>query len=237
MNKTTQISLAIIALILASIFAVSYLKAPASLSTIPPVTSSDWQVGDPRSKVTLVEYADFQCGACGAYAPVIQMVKNEYKDKGVLFVYRPFPLPGHANAIPAAVAAEAAGAQGKYFEMSDKIFANQSVWAQERGPKVNEIFLGYAKELGLDIAKYEADIADPALKTKIAEVVRAGVKSKVNSTPTFFLQGVKITNPTGNSAEEAFQKFKVLIDAELAKVGATSDTSATSTPVSTTTAQ
>ena len=111
----------------------------------------------------------------------------------VQFAYRHFPLSQHKNAKLAATVAEAAGKQGKFWEMHDLIFQNQSDWSEEKNAAV--IFAKYAQEVGLDLAKFQTDIASEEIKAKIENDYKSGVKAGVNSTPSFFLNGEKITNP------------------------------------------
>ncbi|MEK7131726.1 MAG: thioredoxin domain-containing protein, partial [Patescibacteria group bacterium] len=103
---------------------------------------SDWIKGAPLkdTRVTLIEYSDFQCPACGAYYPMVKQLGQEFKNLSI--VYRHFPLPQHANARPAAQAAEAAGQQGKFWEMHDIVFDNQNSWAGSKS--VEEVFIAYA---------------------------------------------------------------------------------------------
>jgi protein-disulfide isomerase len=100
------------------------------------VKGDSHMTGQTNAKVTFVEFGDYQCPACALVAPMIKNVLSEYKDnKDVNFVYRHYPLPQHTNAVPAAMAAEAAGEQGKYWEMHDRLYENQKDW--ERLAKTN----------------------------------------------------------------------------------------------------
>ena len=223
MTKNTKLILSVVLLILAAGLSYTYLKAPTTnlagteSGTIPAVTGADWAQSVDGATVTITEYADYQCPACAAYHPLVETLKKEYKDR-VNFVFRLFPLPMHTNAVPAGAAAEAAGAQGKYFEMGAKLFENQKDWENSVTP--NDIFVQYATDLGLDIEKFKTDIASDDLKKKIVAYFRAGQVAKVSSTPTFFINGVKIKNPSGSSNEEVLVGFRALVDAELAKTGA-----------------
>lgn len=167
------------------------------------VSETDWVLGNPNAVVTLVEYADFQCPACGYYAPLIKRV-FENSSTTMKIVFRHFPLPQHMNAVPASLAAEAAGMQGKFWEMYDMLFDKQIDWETSSDPKT--VFTEYAKTLGLDTVKFSADFDLESLKTKITASSRGGAKGGVNSTPTFFINGKKITNPTN------YEDFKKLVD-------------------------
>ncbi|MEN9852128.1 MAG: hypothetical protein RI996_71 [Candidatus Parcubacteria bacterium] len=220
MKKQTKTILGIVLVLALAGIAFTYLKAPSKTDTntitkansaLPAITDGDWQKKG-NTEVTLVEYADFQCPACGSYAPLVKRLQDTYAGR-VTFVFRHFPLGMHINALPASLAAEAAGAQGKFFEMSDKLFVGQTEWSDSKTP--NDIFVRYATELGLDIDKFKADIVREDLKQKIADSYKGGVKAKVTGTPTFFLNGEKLTNPKGDTLEEVYVGFTKLIDAKL----------------------
>lgn len=174
--------------------------APGALSE--QVGSDEWTKGASSSTVSLVEYSDFQCPACGYYYPVVEEVLKENKDN-IAFTYRHFPLPQHKNALAAAYAGEAAGTQGKFWEMHELLFKHQNDWSEST--TAESIFEGYAKELNLDIAKFKIDRDSQETKDKVAHDRATGLKSGVNSTPSFYLNGKKIPNP--NSPDE----FKALI--------------------------
>ncbi len=171
-----------------------------------PVRENDYIAGNKKAKVMLVEYSDYQCPACGQYHPLIKQVLEKYKDQ-IGLVMRHFPLQQHENAIVAARAAEAAGKQGKFFEMGDLLFTNQKEWEKEKDPQKK--FESYASKLKLNMEQFKKDNTDMHDK-KIEADRLSGVALGVNSTPTFFLNGVKLSNP---GSLDAFSK---LIDAELA---------------------
>lgn len=138
---------------------------------------------------TLVEFGDYQCPACGAAHPILkEMVNGANKDK-IRIVFRNFPLSQHKNAYPSAQAAEAAAKQGKFAEMHDKLYETQNSWSAEADPK--STFIQYAKDLGLDVKKFESDYDDPILKERIKIDTKDGNDLGVNSTPTFYLNGEK----------------------------------------------
>ena len=145
-----------------------------------------------KSQITLIEYSDFQCPACAAYYPVIKQLVKDFPNLSV--VYRHFPLPQHGNARVAAQATEAAGAQGKFWEMHDLLFDNQTAWSEEKNPE--SIFIAYAKSLGLDLDKFKTDSNSQETKTKIQADIQSGDK-EITGTPTFFLNNQKIQNPKG----------------------------------------
>lgn len=171
------------------------------------VAATDWTQGKADARLTLVEYADFECPACAAYQPVLKEVKEAYKDD-LRFVYRHFPLPMHRNAMAAALASEAAGKQGKFWEMHDLLYAKQKEWggktAEDRG-----LFEQYAADLGLDAERFKQDMASDPVRAIVDSGRDSGTELKVRGTPTFFLNGEQLDNP--GSAQE----FKDLIRAKL----------------------
>lgn len=158
------------------------------------------------AKVTLVEFGDYQCPACVAYHPLVKEVITQFSGK-INFVFRNFPLPQHKNANISAYAVEAAGLQGKFWEMHDKVYESDKEWATQSDPI--ETFVEYAKLIGLDIDKFKKDMGSNEVKTKITRDTNDGTLIKVNSTPSFFLNGIKIKNPT------SVDEFKKLIDDSL----------------------
>jgi len=173
--------------------------------TISAINDDENIKGDKEALSTLIEYSDFQCPACGSYYPIVKKVSEDLSAQ-VRFAYRHFPLPQHKNAKLAATVAEAAGKQGKFWEMHDLIFQNQSDWSEEKNAAV--LFAKYAQDIGLDLARFQTDIASDEIKAKIENDYQSGVKAGVNSTPSFFLNGKKINNPRNydefkNSIEQA----------------------------------
>lgn len=197
---------------------------PKTLSL--PANDSDWFEGGKDASVVLVEYSDFQCPACAAYFPVMKELEETFGDT-LKIVYRNYPLTTiHPNAQLAAQAAEAAGIQGKFFIMHDLLFGNQKTWSAEADP--TNTFIGYATSMGLDLEKFKTDLTSDETFLAVRDDIRSGDASNVNSTPTFFLNGVQIEkNPQG------FEPFKALISAALAPV-ATTDTATSSAEVTTT---
>ncbi len=157
------------------------------------VVSSDHVNWSKSKKHILTEYADLQCPACGMFHQYLK--DNVENDKtittNVTFVFRNFPLiTVHKHAQEAAYAAEAADKQGKYFEYADLVFSSQKEW--EGLGKVDDYFLNLAKKLKLDTEKFKADKDSKAVKDKVASDVGSATRLNVNSTPTFYLDGVKV---------------------------------------------
>lgn len=179
----------------------------ASRPALPASNGSNNVYGKLDSKVTLTEFIDFQCEACYAYYPTVKQIKEEYKDR-VKFQFKYFPIANsHQFARMAASYVEAAAQQGKFIEMHDKVLEGQKIWEQARDPST--YFETYAKEIGLDMKKLNADRVSPktsaTINADLAEVNRLGG----NGTPTFLLNGKKINNP--DNSVDAFRK--VLDDA------------------------
>ncbi|MDO8601599.1 MAG: thioredoxin domain-containing protein [bacterium] len=164
------------------------------------ITASDYIKGTPGASVELIEYSDFQCPACATFYPIIKQLVSEYSDR-IAFAYRHFPLPQHQHGKIMARAAEAAGKQGKFWEMHDLIFENQSQWSALI--KVDQTISSYATKLGLDIAQFEKDIDSGEIKEIVDSSYQSGSGYGVNSTPSFFLNGVKILSPRGLTEFEA----------------------------------
>ncbi|MGC4971679.1 DsbA family protein [Streptomyces sp. DT199] len=174
-----------------------------------PVRDSSHRLTNPKkSELTLVEFLDFECEACGAYYPVIEKLREEYGDR-VTFVARYFPMPGHRNGELSARTAEAAARQGKFEEMYTKLFTTQKEWGESQDGK-QDVFRGYAKDLGLDMNKFDAALADPDVAGRVQDDQRDGLGLGVQGTPTFFLGGEKISNPG------SYEEFKGLIEDRLA---------------------
>ena len=143
-------------------------------------------LGSPDSKIKIVEFGDYQCPACAAAHPIIKQVLDANKDKAS-FVFRNFPLPIHLNARDSAKAAEAAAEQGKFWEMHDLLYENQNEWSELGNAK--DKFREYAQNLGLDMNKYDEDF-DKVIE-RVNQDFALGERAGVESTPTFFINGVK----------------------------------------------
>lgn len=176
------------------------------LQPIDHVTAEDWASGPSDARVTVIEYSDFQCPACSAYEPMVKRLREEFTTE-MRFVYRHFPLPQHQNAEAAALAAEAAGKQGKFWEMHDKLFAEQSAWAEDSSAAAK--FQDYAAALGLDQARFTADVASSQLRDRVEASASSGTRAGVDSTPTFFLNGQKLENP------RTYDEFRDIINRAL----------------------
>ncbi len=138
-----------------------------------------------NASLTLVEYGDYQCPYCGAAYPEVKKVQKELGSK-LRFVFRNFPLTNiHEYAMKAAETAEAAAAQGKFWPMHDFLYEHQETFGDPN------LGLGYAKKLALDTQRFEREIAQHAYQKRIKDDFMSGVKSSVNGTPTFYVNGVR----------------------------------------------
>lgn len=145
-------------------------------------------ISTPSAVVTIVEFGDYQCPACGIAHPTILQVLKDFEGR-INFVQRHFPLPSHKNASIAAQAAEAAGTQGKFWQMHDKLYETQFDWAESGDPI--GVFSGFAAELGLDVNKFKEEVSSNKYLAKIQQDMADGASVGVNSTPTFFINGKK----------------------------------------------
>ena len=172
--------------------------------------------GKADSKVILVEYADYQCPGCGTIYPLVKSIAEQYKDQ-IQYVFRNYPITdAHPNAKAAAGSAEAAGLQGKYWEMHDKIYETQADWSNLSITERGKFFEGLATEIGLDVNKFNTDLSSSAITEKINFDTALAKKAGVEATPTFYLNGKQLES--ADYGTEA--KFKAAIDAALTKAGA-----------------
>lgn len=157
--------------------------------------------------VTVVEFLDFECEACRAQFPVLERLRAEY-DGRVDVVIRYFPMPGHTNSLPAAAAVEAAAQQGALEDMYVMMYETQAGWGESQESKA-ELFVSFAKELGLDIGEFRATVDDPATEKRIEADVDDGVRLGVQATPTIYVNG-RQTGPM-----PGYEALSSMVDAEL----------------------
>ncbi len=159
--------------------------------------------------VTVVEFGDFQCPACASYHPLVKQIQQEYGDK-IKFQFRHFPLTSiHQNAMAAHRAAEAAGNQGKFWEMHDLLYERQKTW--ESSANTSQIFEDYATELSLNIDTYKQDVASSSVNDVINADVKASQALGATSTPTFVIDGKRL-----EELPQDVEGFKKLIDEAIA---------------------
>ena len=223
------IVIATILILVGTVWFVGRTSTPASSDNSSPVSdeqkkllevvSDDYIKGSKDASVTLVEYLDFECEACDAYYPLVKQLAEEFKTDA-RFVNRYFPLSGHKNGLPSALAVEAASKQGKYWEMHNILFENQKSWGEKQSadPK---IFEGYAKQIGLNIEQFKKDVSSREVKDRVERDRSSGQRLGVRGTPTFFLNGDKIPNP------RTPDDFKTFIRAAILKASASPTSSPT----------
>lgn len=172
--------------------------------------TEEWVMGNEESNIVLIEYSDFQCPACRSRLSILEPLLEEF-DNHIKFVYRHFPLRSiHQNAQLSAQASEAAGLQGKFWEMHAIIFENQAVWSELPNSEAKLTFIKYAEEIGLDKAKFESDLVSGEVEDLVEEDYQAGISARVGGTPTFFLNGQEVGI---NDYEQARQTIRQAIEA------------------------
>ncbi len=150
----------------------------------PSVNSNDNIYGNPAAPIELVEYGDYECPYCGRAYPIVKNIKQQLGNE-LKFVFRNFPLKKiHPHAVLAAVATEAAGLQGRFWDMHDMVFEHQDALDEER-------IRGFAQQLGLNSRRFEQDLQLKSLADKVDQDFESGLRSGVNKTPTFFINGKK----------------------------------------------
>lgn len=201
MSKSLQ-SFAWIAFVVVVIGALVYGLTGNDSSQSQSETATSSEQSDPQ-QVTILKYSDYQCPACKAYIPLQEQLKQEFGEM-VSIEYRYFPLNGHQYAQLAAQAVEAARLQGSYEEMHDKVFEGQEIWSNGNA---EEIFTGYAEEIGLDMEQFEEDLHSDEVLETIRIQKAEGERRMVRATPTFFINGQKLQqNP------QSYQQFRSIVE-------------------------
>jgi len=208
MDKRFAVVLLVMVAIIGGVFVLTRDKTKTTSSSTSGTSSHS--SGAVSSEVELIEFGDFQCPACASFYPVVEQIRETYGDK-IKFTFRNFPLVTiHRNALASHRSAEAAGIQGKFFEMYDLLYQNQTSWAQLTNPL--PVFESYAKSLKLDMAKYKTDFNSEAVNDTINADIKEGKdKYGANSTPTFILNGQKLVNTEIGSLELLSKKIDAAI--------------------------
>lgn len=180
-------------------------NVPANSSLL--IRPDSFKIASPSAKVTVVEFADYECPACAEMEPNVQQMLKDYQGK-ITYVYRNFPLPQHQNSVAAAIAVESAGEQGKFIDMAAKLFSTQSEWVNLSNP--NPVFVSDAQALGLNTNKFSQDLKSQTLMNKVKRDYQDATNLQINETPTFFVNGQKISGADYNT-------LKQTIDTDLAK--------------------
>src|ERR1041384_1620326 len=168
--------------------------------------------GPANAPVKLEEFGDFECPPCGLFHPILIQMEEEFGDK-LHVTFREFPLvPTHQHALAAASAAEAAGLQGKFWEMHHMIYDHQKEWSKQFD--VRPIFEGYAKQIGIDVDRFKKDVDSDAVANRIMQDGKRGHSMGVKGTPTVFINGRE-----GNFENLPAEKLRVVIQNELRSAG------------------
>jgi protein-disulfide isomerase len=165
----------------------------------------NWIKGNKSAQIILVEYSDFQCPSCARYFHITERLIEELGDDFQLN-FRHYPLKKHTNAELAAKSAEAAGRQGKFWEMHDLLFERQKEWTKKKNEDAGRLFVQYAVSLNLNVEQFQSDLHSQAVTNKVHNDAISGRRSGVKGTPTFFLNGQKIVDKT-----RSYETFKDLI--------------------------
>ncbi|MEZ5305973.1 MAG: thioredoxin domain-containing protein [Pyrinomonadaceae bacterium] len=198
-------------------------SAVEKYKSAPPGATPANSMGPEDAKVVVEEFADFQCPTCGVVNPIMKEVVGSFNGR-IKFIFRNYPLVQiHQHAYDAATASEAAGVQGKYWQMQEMIFKNQPTWSSK--PTARPTFKEYAQQLGLDVEKFESDSLSLVTKTRVDNDIARGRALGISSTPTVLINGKPVP----------FEQLKVdslksLIEAELKAQGAGSDDGGESKP-------
>ena len=145
--------------------------------------------GPATASVALEEFADFQCPACAQLYPMLKSIESEYGAR-VRVIFREFPLNQHQHAIAAGRVAEAAGLQGRFWEMHDMLYENRATWS--KAVDVGPIFEHYARQLGLNLEQFNRDQTSMIVETRISKDHQRGLSLRIKATPTIYLNGAEI---------------------------------------------
>ncbi len=164
-------------------------------------------IGTASAPAQLEEFGDFQCPPCGQFHPILEQMEREF-GKNLRVTFRNYPLPNHQHAVSAASAAEAAGLQGKFWEMHKLIYEHQRDWKDQFDAR--SIFQTYAQQIGLDMVRFNRDVNGGVVQQRIAQDIRRGQSLGVNGTPTVFLNGREVS-----FEDLPAEKLRVLIQQEI----------------------
>lgn len=184
-------------LILAVVAGAVLIKTRQSDQVGSEVPAEEVATSVPRSVITLEEFGDYQCPPCAQLHPTLRGLKKQH-GPGLNFVFRNLPLLSvHKNALPAAQAAEAARMQNRFWEMHDLLYENQAIWAESKAPKTQ--FLKFATDLGLDITRFETDMAGDQVRFRLEADRDAAVRLGIDETPAILINGRKLRTEATNA--------------------------------------
>ena len=186
-------------------------KVIAASSQTGDIEEHVYPSSNKNAKVVLIEYGDFQCPACATMSPKVKALSEEYGDK-IAVVFRNFPLSGRPNSLSAAAAAEAAGLQGKYWEMHDLLYEKQTTWSSANASERTELYKQYAQEVGVsDLEKFISDMKSANISKKISYDKALGTAAKITGTPSLFLNGEELTNEIWGDDTKLREKIDSLL--------------------------
>ncbi|MDR0398105.1 MAG: thioredoxin domain-containing protein [Candidatus Nomurabacteria bacterium] len=225
MGKGTWIALGIIVVTFIGLFSWSIMSntkvdvSDIKSDRVLPASESngdiaDHYLGNKDAKIVVIEYGDYQCYGCSQLSPRLNTLMENYKDN-VALVYRNFVIDGHQNSRFAIACAEAAGFQGKYWEMHDIIFKQQASWTDASIEQRLGIFTDLAKTIGLNVDQFKKDIESPRINKKIETDIALAKKEKIAGTPSLFVNGKLVSSDIWGTDS----KFKEYLNAELKKLG------------------
>ncbi len=213
MSTNLKVTLGVLAVALAVVVGVIVVNnrgsdpAPSAVSEALVRADSHRLSTAADGKATVVEFLDFECESCLAAYPGVEKLRAEYGDR-ITYVVRYFPIASHPNAYTAAHAAEAAARQGKFEQMYKKLFDTQTTWGHNQQSQA-AVFEGYAQEMGLDMARFKADVASADVAARVKADASDGLTVGVSGTPTFFINGKKF------DGRPTYDGLKAAIDASL----------------------
>ena len=184
----------------------SSLLVPPNAIVTSGFSNGTYLPASPSASVTFVEFGDYECPACGVYSSYVKQLLTDFPGK-VNYVFRNYPLAQHKNAPISSYAVEAAGLQGKYWQMQEQVYATQAAWSNLDDP--TSVFTGYAKDLNLNVDQFISDMDSPTVKDKVDSDKNDGDTIGITETPTFYLNGKKIT------LEGSYDQLKSLVESEL----------------------
>ncbi|WP_448223569.1 DsbA family protein [Gordonia iterans] len=212
MTKSTKISIALAAVVVLTIGIFLFVSAgdddsdisavdgPSTAANTELLVRADSNKLSNGPEATFVEFLDFECEGCLAAFPAVEELRTKYGDR-VTFVVRHMPL--HNNSMNAALASEAAANQGKFEPMYKRLFETVGEWGHKEDSQ-EEYFAGLARDLGLDMNRYSADVKDPATRARVDQSTKDGTALGVQGTPTFFLNGERLNPRTAQDLQAAF---------------------------------
>lgn len=184
----------------------SQLLVPQNSYVTSGFLNNEFLPASASAQISFVEFGDYECPACGVYSPFTKKLITDYAGK-INYVFRNFPLSQHKNAVISSSAVLAAGEQGKYWQMHDKIYETQTEWAGLSDP--TSLFVQYAKDFGLNTDQFLVDLKSSKIRDIIDSDVKDGTTVGISQTPTFFLNGRKI------ELDGTYEQFKNLVEKEL----------------------